>query len=75
MVKHLPANGGDVSAIPESGTSPAEGNGWLPIPVFLPGEFHGQKSLEGYSPDGVIRVRHNLVTKQQQSICDLLIKK
>ena len=23
-----------------------------PTPVFLPGEFHGQKSLEGYSPWG-----------------------
>ena len=23
---------------------------WQPIPVFLPGEFHGQRSLEGYSP-------------------------
>ena len=23
---------------------------WPPTPVFLPGEFHGQKSLEGYSP-------------------------
>ena len=22
---------------------------WLPTPVFLPGEFHGQKSLAGYS--------------------------
>ena len=22
----------------------------LPTPVFLPGEFHGQRSLEGYSP-------------------------
>ena len=21
-----------------------------PTPVFLPGEFHGQRSLEGYSP-------------------------
>ena len=21
---------------------------WLPIPVFLPGEFHGQSSLVGY---------------------------
>ena len=21
---------------------------WLPIPVFLPGEFHGQRSLVGY---------------------------
>ena len=24
----------------------------LPTPVFLPGEFHGQKSLAGYSPRG-----------------------
>jgi len=23
---------------------------WLPTPIFLPGEFHGQKSLTGYSP-------------------------
>ena len=23
---------------------------WLPAPVFLPGEFHGLRSLEGYSP-------------------------
>ena len=23
---------------------------WLPTPVFLPGEPHGQRSLEGYSP-------------------------
>ena len=25
---------------------------WLPIPEFLPGEFHGQRSLAGYSPWG-----------------------
>jgi len=25
---------------------------WLPTPVFLPGEFHGQKSLVGYCPWG-----------------------
>jgi len=23
---------------------------WQPIPVFLPGEFHGQRRLVGYSP-------------------------
>ena len=23
--------------------------GWQPTPVFLPGEFHGQRSLVGYS--------------------------
>ena len=25
---------------------------WQPTPVFLPREFHGQRSLEGYSPLG-----------------------
>ena len=25
---------------------------WLPTPIFLPGEFYGQKSLAGYSPWG-----------------------
>ena len=30
----------------------------LPTPVFWPGEFHGQRSLAGYSPWGH-RVRHN----------------
>ena len=26
------------------------GRKWQPTPVFLPGESHGQRSLEGYSP-------------------------
>ena len=30
----------------------------LPTPVFLPGEFHGQRSLVGYSPCGR-EVKHN----------------
>ena len=30
---------------------------WQPIPVFLPGESHGQRSLAGYSPWGCKRVR------------------
>ena len=35
---------------------------WQPTPVFLPGEFHGQRSLVGgYSPWG-LRVRHNWTT-------------
>ena len=25
---------------------------WLPTPVFLPGKFHGQRSLTGYSQWG-----------------------
>ena len=27
-------------------------NKWQPTPVFLPEEFHGQRSLVGYSPWG-----------------------
>ena len=25
---------------------------WQPTPVFLPGKSHGQRSLEGFSPQG-----------------------
>ena len=32
-----------------------------PTPVFLPGKFHGQRSLVGYSPWGCKRVGHDLV--------------
>ena len=39
---------------------------WKPIPIFLPGKFHGQRSLVGYSPQGCKRVRDNSATKQQQ---------
>ena len=39
--------------------------GQIPIPVFLPAESHGQRSLVGYSP--WIKVRNNLPTKQQQT--------
>ena len=34
-------------------------------PVFLPGKFHGQRSLAGYIPWGHKKVRHDLATKQQ----------
>ena len=26
---------------------------WLPAPVVLPGEFHGQRRLEGYTIHGI----------------------
>ena len=35
---------------------------WQPTPVFLPGKFHGHRSLVGCSPWGRKRVRHNLAT-------------
>ena len=43
---------GDTGSIPGLGRSPGGGK-WQPTPVFLPGEFHGQRSLVGYSPWGL----------------------
>ena len=40
---------GDLGSIPELDRSPWKKR-WLPTPVFLPGEFHGQSSLASYSP-------------------------
>ena len=28
---------------------------WQPTPIFLPGESHGQRSLVGYSPQGLTK--------------------
>ena len=38
---------------------------WQPTPVFLPGKFHGLRSLAGYSLWGRQRVRYDLATKQR----------
>ena len=43
---------GDMGLIPGLGRSSGEGNG------FLPGKYHRQRSLAGYSPKGH-RVRHH----------------
>ena len=51
VVKNLPAKAGDTSLISGLGRSPGERNG-KPTPVFLPGKFHGQRSLVGYTPWG-----------------------
>ena len=42
---------GDPGSIPGSGRSPGGGNGQSPS-VFLPGKFHRQRNLAGYSPWG-----------------------
>ena len=52
-VKNLPA----VSETKETqvrslGREDPLGEKWQPTPVLLPGEFHGQRSLAGYSPWG-----------------------
>ena len=41
----------DVGSIHELGRS-SGGEAWLPTPVFLLGEPHGQKGLVGHSPWG-----------------------
>ena len=46
---------------------------WQPTPVFLPGKFHEQRSLAGYSPWGHKRVRHDLATKQQQQSFNIIL--
>ena len=66
VVKNPPANAGDMGLIPRSGIPWRRK--WQLTPVYLPGESHGQRSLAGYSPWGPKRVRHDLVTKQQQLI-------
>ena len=53
VVKHLPVDAGDAHRT--RGFGPWLGKiSWSrkrqPIPVFLPGKFHGQWSLAGYSP-------------------------
>ena len=49
--KESACNVGDPDLIPGSGRSPGRRE-WLPIPVLLPGEFHGQRSLVGYNLRG-----------------------
>ena len=41
---------------------------WKSTLIVLPGKSHEQRSLTGYSIQCCKRVRHNLVTKQQQQI-------
>ena len=45
-------NAGDLGSIPGLGRFPLESREEQPTLVFLPGEFHGQRSLTGYSPWG-----------------------
>ena len=49
--KESTCNLGDLGLIPGLGRSFEEGNGY-PLQYFWPGEFHGQRSLEGYIPWG-----------------------
>ena len=50
MVKHLPAM--QETWVESLGWKIPWVREWLPTPVFLPGKFHGQRNLVGYSPWG-----------------------
>ena len=53
VVKNSPANAGDardMGSVP--GLERSSRRAWQPTPLFLPGESHGQRSLEGYSQWG-----------------------
>ena len=47
--KESACNVEDPGSTPELGRSPKGGHG-NPTPIFLPGEFQGQRSLVGHSP-------------------------
>ena len=52
LVKNLPAkarDARDAGLISGLGISPGSRK-WQTTPVFLPGKFHGERSLVGYSP-------------------------
>ena len=52
VVKNPLANAGNIRDTGSilSPEDPLEERAWQPTPVFFPGEFHGQRSLVGYSP-------------------------
>ena len=52
VVKNLPAKAEDIDAGSIPGTGRPWRRAWQPIPVFLPGESHGQRSPAGYSSQG-----------------------
>ena len=54
-------NAGDVR---DGGSIPGEGNGYPPTPIFLPGEFRGQRRVLGYSSWG----RKELDVTEQQTL-------
>ena len=73
-VKESACSAGDKGLILGLGRVPRRRE-WLPTSAFLPGEFHGLRSLVGYSPWGHKKSdTTELLTQQQQSelsICSL----
>ena len=71
VVKNPPANAGDtgdVGLISGSGRFPWRRK-WQPTQVFLPGKFHRQRSLVGYSPWGLQRIGQACTVVQWLGLC------
>ena len=69
MVKNLLANARDMrDAVRSLGREDPLERKWQPTPVFLPGESHGPRSLEGCSPWG----RNELDTTEQLSTAQIV---
>ena len=63
VVKNLPANA-NVGDVRDTGQKIPWRRKWQPIPVFLPGESHGQRRLVGYSPWGLKELDTTEATQQ-----------
>ena len=50
VVKNPPTKAGDARAGSLGQEDPLWRRAWQPTPIFLPGEFLGQRRLAGYSP-------------------------
>ena len=66
MGKNLPAKAGDASSIPLSGRYPGEGNG-NPLQYSCLEDPMDRRAWRA-TVHGVVRVGHNLATKQQQIV-------
>ena len=64
MVKKPTSNAGDLGLIPWVRNIHWKRK-WPRTPVFLPGKFHGQRSLAGYRLWGRKTVGYDLVTKMK----------
>ena len=65
--KESACSAGDVGSIPELGRF-TQRRKWQPTPVLLPGKSHGQRDLAGYSPWGLKRAGHDLVTNTTDTL-------
>ena len=65
MVKNPPANAGDMGSIPGWGRSPGGGHG-NPLQYSCLENPHGQRSLVGYSPQGL---KESDMTEATQHTC------